>query len=643
MYYPGRKIISNQFKGIKMRKLLKPARLAAVFAVLLIGAFVINGCATFRGDARWDESHDVIIVGAGVSGYVTYLSIMQAARDAGQNLNVLFIEQMSEPGGITNTAGSGRLNNMRLWHDRTPLQRRMAYSDWMEGALGAVAGSGYHLDNDPAFRFPVSDDRRLDLVYGPVATAPYPNLDWLEPVFLQIRDAWRFMYTQFGGAFDENIIGGQGQFDGNNLIRTQVGVMLGIANPHLSTGRQYMQAFQMAANRLGGQQHLRVNHRAVELHQAMNSAGEVVGTGIALIDANGVRRNHQARVIVFATGNFAENMDMKIEFGQANAYRPAIGLEHFILINPTPTARLGADGSGINILRDSALPRPAAVHQSGFGVLHGARPHIDLHVIERTAPLGVRDFGILYFGGTIFGSDLVNHFGNILVNGQGQRTLNEFSLAGGNPKGSHHLLVENIFPYWRVFSSHTGNNTPAIQNAITALQGAVAFTQGTRGTAADRSRVAELVVSAPTLQELAVRMFPGNTPAQNAFLTVANQYDAWVAAGTGNDPHAANFYPVGAGKTLAQADGVRFNDAPGRTFYAVQWFPFGFDTAGGVRTNYNAQVLDLGGQAINNVFAVGGVSNRNFFGETYVTGSSLTFYPAIARRAANQVMIELGR
>ena len=625
-----------------MRKLLKPKKLAVLLVALLVGALVISSCATIRGDqVRWDDSHDVIIIGAGVSGYVTYLSLMQAARDAGRNLNILFIEQMSEPGGITNTAGSGRLNNMRLWHNWTPTQRRMAYSDWMEGAFGAVAGSGYHLDHDPAFRFPVANDRRLNLVYGPVAGAPYPNFTFLEPVFLSIRDAWRFMYEQFGGTWDYNIVAGPGQHDGTNMIRTQVGRMLGLAAPQNSTGRQYVQAFQMAGTRLGGAQHLRVNHRAVELHQARRG-GQYVGTGISLIDNTGARRNHQARVIVFATGNFAENVEMKREFGAANAYRPAIGLEHFVLINPTPGAALGADGSGINMLRDSALPRPAGVHESGFGVLHGARPHIDLHVIERTAPLGVDDFRILYFGGTIFGSHLTEHFGSVLVNGQGRRTLNEISLSGGNPKGSHHLLTENIFPYWRVFSSDTGADTPVIQNALTALRGAVNFTTGTRGTPADRNRVGELVVSASNIQDLASRMFPGNAAAQSQFLATVEAYDAWVAAGTGTDPHAANFYPAGFGKTLDQAAGVRFNNAPGRTFYAVQWFPFGFDTAGGVRTNPDAQVLDLNGQPINNVFAVGGVSNRPFFGETYVTGSSLTFYPAIAKRAAAQVLRELG-
>ena len=620
-------------------------RFVWILAGAVLTAALIAGCATGRGGRGlvWHESHDVIIIGAGVSGYVTYLSIMQSAQDAGQNLNVLFIEQMSEPGGITNTAGSSRFNNMRLWHDWTPAQRRLAYSDWMEGALGAVVGSGYHLDHDPAFRFPVSDDRRLNLTYGPVASAPYPDFDLLEPVFLTIRDAWRFLYTQFGGTWDDNIVAGPGQHEGTNMVRTQVGRMLGLPEPHLSTGRQYMQALQQAGNALGGPNHLRLNHRAVEFHQAQNAAGEYVGVGISLIDNQNRRRNHQGSVIVFATGNFAQNPEMKREFGQANAYRAAIGLEHFTLINPTPGAFLGADGSGINMLRDSALPRPAAVHQSGFGVLHGSRPHIDLHVLQRTAPLGVTDYRILWFSGTVMDSDLSNQFGSVLVNAQGQRTLNEVSLAAPNPKGSHHMLTENLFPYWRVFSSHSGNNTPAIQSARTALEGAVAFTTGTRGTQAERDRVAELVVSAPSLQALAQQMFPGDTAAQNAFLATMTAYDGWVAANTGSDPHAANFYPAGAGKTLEQAAGVLFNDGPGRTFYAVQWFPFGFDTAGGVRTNYNAQVLDNSGAAISNVFAVGGASNRFYFGETYVTGSSLSFYPAMARRAAAQVMRELGR
>jgi predicted small secreted protein len=623
-----------------MKKILKPT-IAVLIAVMLVAAMVVTSCATARGrgNVSWDESHDVIIIGAGVSGYVTYLSIMQAARDAGQNLDVLFIEQMPEAGGITNTAGSARFNNMRLWHDWTPAARRSAYSQWMEGALVGVGG--FHPDNDPATSWTVTDDRRLNLAYGPVARAPYPDFQILEPVFRSIRDAWRFLFTQFGGTFDENIVNGPGAFDGNNLIRTQVGIMVGRSDPQNSTGRQYMQALQMAGNRLGGQQHLRVNHKAVELHQTRNANGQYVGAGISLIDNRGMRRNHQGKVIVFATGSFAQNMDMKKEFGAANSYRNAIGLEHFTLINPSPGAFIGADGSGINILRDSALPRPAAVHVSGFGVPHGARPHIDLHVLQRTAPMGVQDYRILWFSGTIFDSDLSNQFGSVLVNSRGARTLNEASLAAGNPKGSHHMLTENLFPYWRVFSSHAGNDTPVIQGALSALESAVAFTRGTRGTQTDRNRVGELVVSAPSLAELASKMFPADAAARNAFLSTVTAYDGWVAANTGNDPHAGNFFPAGSGKTLANAAGVRFNDAPGRTFYAVQWYPFGFDTAGGVRTNENAQVIATDGAAIPNVFAVGGVSNRHYIGETYVTGSSLTLYPTMAIRAAAQVMQEL--
>jgi len=175
------------------------------------------------------------------------------------------------------------------------------------------------------------------------------------------------------------------------------------------------------------------------------------------------------------------------------------------------------------------------------------------------------------------------------------------------------------------------------------LEQAIEFGQGS---SPEALRVRQEVVAGEGLTALANAMFPGtaNAAVRTTFLATMAAYDAWVYADTGTDPHAADFYPVGEGKTLAQAGGVRFDELgeEGVYFFAVRWYPTGWDTAGGVRTNYNAQVLDTTGDPIHNVFAVGGVSNRFYFGETYVGGSSLTFYPAIARRAAAKIMYVLG-
>ena len=595
-------------------------RFIGILAGAVLAASLIAGCATRgRGELVWHESHDVIIIGAGISGYVTYLSIMQAAQDSGRDLNVLFIEQMGISGGITRLAGGANFNNMRYWHGLSRTEIETRYGLWMSGAAGVAE--------------PVTPAPHLVLnILNPAR--PYPDFDLLYPIMGSIRDAWVFLYTQFGGNPPA-----AGAVPSQNLA-TRVLEFAGAGG-----GPGYMTAFGMAGTALGGTNHLRLNHRAVELHQAQNAAGEYVGVGITLIDNQNRRRNHQGSVIVFATGGFAQNPAMKEEFSRASGDWPETGLNNFLLHAPH---FVGADGSGINILRHGALPRPAAIYTSGFGVITGGRPHIDLSAVNaaRTYPPPAFD-AIAMFGGGAISSPLLDLFGSVLVNGDGVRTLNEYSLSAWNAKGSHHMHTENIFPYWRVFSSHTGNagdGLAAREAGVSALLEAVNFIGGTAGTQAQRQRVAHELVSADTLEALALAMFNTNNvnhPSVVAFLSTMAAYDAWVAGNTGTDPHAASFFPAGFGKTLPQAAGVRFNDGAG-PFFAVRWYPSGWDTAGGVRSNSNAQVIDIYGNAISNVFAVGGVSNRFYFGETYVGGSSLTFYPAIARRATAQIIRELG-
>jgi len=602
-----------------MRKVFKPARIAILLAVLLVGALIINGCATFRrGEVSWHESHDVIIIGSGISGYVTYLSLMQAAQDAGRNIDILFIEQMGVSGGVTRLAGGANFNNMRYWHGLSRAEVEARYNLWMRGAAGAA---------EPVEPLP---HQALNILNP---AAPYPDFNLLHPIMASIREAWIFIYNQFGGSHPAGSLAAPSR---NLAAQVEHFVNLG-------GGPGYMLAFETAGNALGGSNHLRLNHTAVELHQE-NVNGEYVGTGITLIDNMGRRRNHRADVIVFATGSFSQNQQMKEEFSRpAPGWPQGTGLHSFILHAP---GFVGADGSGINMLRDSALPRPASIYQSGFGVITGARPHLDLGAVAdaRVFGHGLGHDPIAFFQGAI-SSPLLDLFGSVLVNADGRRTLNEFALSAWNAKGSHHMHTENRFPYWRVFSSHPGvaDGQAARLDGIAALEEAVTFRNNTGVPIVQRQRVIEELVSAPSIQELAALMFPNpaDAAARDAFIQTVTEYDAWVAANAGSDPHAAGFHPAGAGKTLEQAAGVRFNAAAG-PFYAVRWYPSGWDTAGGVRTNSYGQVLDTSGQAIPNVFAVGGVSNRFYFGETYVGGSSLTFYPPMARISAARILRDLG-
>ena len=65
-----------------------------------------------------------------------------------------------------------------------------------------------------------------------------------------------------------------------------------------------------------------------------------------------------------------------------------------------------------------------------------------------------------------------------------------------------------------------------------------------------------------------------------------------------------------------------YGDGP---FYLVQMIPASTDILGGVQTNYDQQVLDESGAVIDGLYAVGSMSNKQYYNQWYFSGSSLTF------------------
>lgn len=65
--------------------------------------------------------------------------------------------------------------------------------------------------------------------------------------------------------------------------------------------------------------------------------------------------------------------------------------------------------------------------------------------------------------------------------------------------------------------------------------------------------------------------------------------------------------------------------------YAVKFYPTSIGTIGGVKTNYDCQVLRADGSAIEGLFAVGEMSNRSFYNYHYVGAASLGLYSTMAR------------
>lgn len=60
-------------------------------------------------------------------------------------------------------------------------------------------------------------------------------------------------------------------------------------------------------------------------------------------------------------------------------------------------------------------------------------------------------------------------------------------------------------------------------------------------------------------------------------------------------------------------------------YYAVQIFPTTFGSQGGVKTDFDGRVLDKDGNAIAGLYAVGEMSNREYYNENYVLASIIRF------------------
>ncbi len=69
----------------------------------------------------------------------------------------------------------------------------------------------------------------------------------------------------------------------------------------------------------------------------------------------------------------------------------------------------------------------------------------------------------------------------------------------------------------------------------------------------------------------------------------------------------------------------------GETFYAVKIFPTTFGSQGGVKTDFDGRVLNAEGNAIKGLYAVGEMSNREFYNENYVLAASLGLYSTVGR------------
>lgn len=83
---------------------------------------------------------------------------------------------------------------------------------------------------------------------------------------------------------------------------------------------------------------------------------------------------------------------------------------------------------------------------------------------------------------------------------------------------------------------------------------------------------------------------------------------------------------------------IALNSAP---YYAVKYYPSALGSMGGVVTDINCHVINNNDEIVENLFAVGEMSNRAFYDSHYVGGASLSMYSTMGRIAAITAVSEL--
>ena len=583
---------------------MKKRWLIVLLAATMLMVIGFVGCGTMqRAPAGQVRSVDVVVVGSGFAGY----SAAIAAMVENPNLSMIMIEKNPFIGGISRTAAGNF--NWYLWNAEhmTREQFEEGYRRWQLNA--AVYTTGMNPERTAVV--PIGDPDAAAVIDTRILPTCdlYPNFGKFHWLMQQSKRAYTFLIEQ-------GMSGAVGVNAGSDAV------LPGQIFESRGTGR--IASMEMRLRELGVETEL--NKRAVRLLQ--NAQGEV--TGVVYVH-NGVESTINARRVILATGGFSQNLDLVKELTPANLGGRTNSALRYVINQAGP---VNSTGDGIIMAR--ALNPPAALYRSSFTAV--THPTMSEAFITNTLPnhyqqvFNRRD-GFVY-------SSPMARVQQIFVDGNGVRFRREsaglHNRGGGH--GSHFMIIHNTFPNWFIYSAaHVDNSyvyTPVSNNRVN-MRAALEAATAADAPAAIRAEVRR----GNTLMELAVEMgIPADRRA--AFVRMVEEYDAAVAValagGAWVDPLTlpANHHPMNLGNLgkpagANNANLVRFNQGP---FFAVKFYPGTFDSTGGIVTCRLGRVLTQYGNDnsfIPNLYAIGGVSNRDFFQQNYVSGSSQTLYTTV--------------
>jgi fumarate reductase flavoprotein subunit len=310
-------------------------------------------------------------------------------------------------------------------------------------------------------------------------------------------------------------------------------------------------------------------------------------------EQNGSPFTIRAKNTILATGGFSQNAELL-----ANYVDPALvpNIQAMAAYNKSMAAT-GAMGDGIFMAEAVGAARydKAVIHLQG------------LKYAEELRQVG-SDYLLAFAHEAYSIGPQLQVRTQILVNKEGNRFTNESGTVAYNssPLNGRALYEEAKPPYYIIFDSNNPDHLEpgAVELAVNlndALDAAAALNIGE-------------VHKAASIADLAGFM----TVPPEALTTTVNTYNGYVDAGE----DTAFKKPANLLKKLDQGP-----------FYAVKLYPESHISIGGVKSDSLGRVLDANGVIIPHLYAVGELSNREFYNVNYVGAASLALYPTWGRMA----------
>jgi fumarate reductase flavoprotein subunit len=299
------------------------------------------------------------------------------------------------------------------------------------------------------------------------------------------------------------------------------------------------------------------------------------------IDAIYRRRSFriQAKNVILATGGFSRNPELVAQWAGTTP-----GMNYVVSM-----ADSGSTGDGILMARRIG----ASLYNNTFTKIAGLQFSSALYGISafvQPAPLLPAPAALST---------------QILVNSEANRIMNEAvggsfgNVSSYNSDAAYIMIKDGRPPYYILYDA--GGSPAAGTTDITgALEAGAALRNGE-------------VLKALTFEELADAM---NVPA-GALNDTVTRYNSFADSGD-----------MDFGKHVSYIKPIKIPP-----FYAVKVYPNSYGSMGGVVTDSGGRVLDPSGNVIPHLYAVGEVSNRDFYNESYIGGASLALYSTVGRIA----------